>query len=276
MGQGLKIKFNMLSIKNILFLLLIFASTGFSAQKKIKDYSNILRSTNVYEIDAYLRDAHPDDPKRSVLKPRLVKMLKQYIKDAKPGDQRVKDFQEKIALLRKKPSTRISFEELNENIRLKQIAKFKEELLKKDGSSITYITKVYGSAADPNAPSSTIPAGFVDSEAEEFKMLVASNPIEHKNNTVKILNSLFDNDPNSKDCIVMIENKSDCNMIMRIEGIGNVKYRLAIPASAQNTIVIPKGDYLFSSIVCGAQYASQKTLQKAIMVALGDSTAKQF
>ena len=97
MGQGLKIKFNMLSIKNILFLLLIFASTGFSAQKKIKDYSNILRSTNVYEIDAYLRDAHPDDPKRSVLKPRLVKMLKQYIKDAKPGDQRVKDFQEKIA-----------------------------------------------------------------------------------------------------------------------------------------------------------------------------------
>lgn len=118
MGQGLKIKFNMLSIKNILFLLLIFTTVNISAQKKIKDYSNILRSTNVYEIDAYLRDAHPDDPKRSVLKPRLVKMLKQYIKDAKPGDQRVKDFQEKIALLRKKPSTRISFEELNENIRL--------------------------------------------------------------------------------------------------------------------------------------------------------------
>lgn len=264
----------MFSIKNILFLLLIFTSVNSYAQEKIKDYSNILRSTNVYEIDAYLRDAHPDDPKRLVLKPRLVKMLKQYIKDAKPGDQRVKDFQEKIALLRKKPSTRISFEELNENIRLKQIAKFKEELLKKGGSSITYITKVYGSEADPNTPSSTIPTGFVDSEAEEFKMLVATNPIEHKNNTVKILNSLFDNDPNSKDCIVMIENKSDCNMIMRIEGIGNVKYSLAIPASAQNTIVIPKGDYLFSSIVCGAQYASQKTLQKAIMVELGDSAAK--
>lgn len=264
----------MFSIKNFLFLFLIFSYSSFSAQAKIKDYSNILRSKSIYEIDAFLRDAHPDDPKRSVLKPRLVKMLKEYIKNAKPGDQRVKVFQEKIALLRKKPSTRISFDELNENIRLKQIAKFQEELLKKDGSSITYITKVYGGAVDPNAPAGAMSANFVDSEVEEFKMLVSSNPIEHKNNTVKILNSLFDNDPNSKESIIMIENKSDCNMIMRIEGIGNLKYRLAIPASAQNTIVVPKGDYLFSSIVCGAQYASQKTLQKAIMVSLGDSAPK--
>lgn len=161
---------------------------------------------------------------------------------------------------------------MNEIIRQKQIAKFKEELEKKEGSTITYITKVYGEGSTPNTATSF--GNYVDTEADEFAMLLSVNPIEHKNNTVKILNSLFDNDPNSKESIVMIENKSDCNMIMRIEGVGNIKYRLAVPGRAQNTVVVAKGDYLFSSIVCGAQYASQKTVQKAIMVSLGDSPSK--
>ncbi len=32
-----------------------------------------------------------------------------------------------------------------------------------------------------------------------------------------------------------------------------------------------KGDYLFSSLLCGAQYASQKTVKQAIIVELGES-----
>lgn len=260
----------MFRLNNIFFIFFIFSFVSINAQQKIKDYKDILKSKSIYEIDAYLRIAHPDDPKRSVLKPRLVKMLKEYIKNAHPADQRVKDFQEKIALLRRKPSTRISFDEMNEIIRQKQIAKFREILDKKLGS--TYVTKVYGTTSEAGASSSN--ANFVDTEVEEFSMLMSVSPIEHKNNTVKILNSLFDNDPNSKDAIVMIENKSDCNMIMRIEGVGNIKYRLAIPSNADNTIVVAKGDYLFSSLVCGAQYSSQKTVQKAVIVSLGESQKK--
>ena len=131
----------------------------------------------------------------------------------------------------------------------------------------------------PAAPSTTSAntkpvAAIPDAEASEFNMLMAENPTEHKNKTVKILNSLFDNDPNAKECIVMIENKSDCNIIVRIEGIGTTKYRLPVPSHGDNSIVIQKGDYLFTSIVCGAQYASQKTIQKPIMVALGSSMRK--
>ena len=271
----------MFPAKSIFFLLFLLSFTHFYAQKMNKDYTNILQSKNIYEIDAYLRDAHPDDPKRIILKPRLVKMLKEYIKTANPGDQRVKDFQEKIALLRKKPSTRISFEELNEIIKQKQIVKFTEELLNKNGSSISYETPISETTPTENTSviavetSVTSPA-LVDAETEEFKMLMSVSPIEHKNNTVKILNSLFDNNPESKESIVMIENKSDCNMIMRLDGIGNTKYRLAVPSHAQNTIVVSKGDYLFSSLVCGAQYASQKTIQKAIMVSLGESASKKL
>jgi len=265
----------MFSIKNISFLLFILVAASTFAQQKTKDYTRILYSKNIYEIDAYLRDAHPDDPKRTVLKPRLIKMLKEYIKTAHPADQRVKDFQEKIALLRRKPSTRISFEELNENIRQKQIAKFREELDKKLGTQTIYATKVYGTASSTESGGVALASsGMSAAEEEEFAMMMSVSPVEHKSNTVKILNSLFDSDPNSKESIIMIENKSDCNMIMRIEGIGNTKYRLAIPAKQDNTIVVTKGDYLFSSLVCGAQYASQKTVQKAMMVSLGDATPK--
>lgn len=257
------------SLKNIFFFLFTLLFLSVSAQQKSKDYSKILHSTSIYEIDAYLKDAHPDDPKRSVLKPRLVKMLKEYIKNAHPADQRVKDFQEKIALLRRKPSSKISFDEMNEIIRQKQIAKFREILDKKLGSNTTYVTTVYGTPAnvEPGTPAS----GMSLEEEREFEMMMSVSPIEHKNNTVKILNSLFDSDPNSKESIIMIENKSDCNMIMRIEGVGNIKYRLAIPAHQDNTVVVTKGDYLFTSFVCGAQYASQKTVQKAMMVSLGES-----
>jgi len=50
-------------------LFLILASGTASAQKKTKD---ILKSTNIREIEEYLKNTHPDDPKRFVLKPKLI------------------------------------------------------------------------------------------------------------------------------------------------------------------------------------------------------------
>lgn len=261
-------------MKRFLIVLATFSVTALSAQKKIKDYSNILKSKNIYEINAFLRDAHPDDPKRSILKPKVMDMMTDYIKTALPGDQRVKEMQEMLALLKQRPSTKISFDEMNEKIRQKQIAKYKAELAKtsspdfyKQKTVATTTTSTTGASAVANTAMAT---SLSSAEEVEFKSLMNESPVEHKNKTVKLLNSLFDNDPNSKEVIVMVENKSDCNMIMRMEGIGYQKYRLAIPAHSEHSIVLPKGDYLFTSIVCGAQYASQKTVQKAIMVSLSN------
>ncbi|UKB80107.1 DUF6759 domain-containing protein [Chryseobacterium sp. MEBOG07] len=252
-------------MKKVLLLLGCMFLFMVSAQKKGKDYSNILKSNNIYEINAFLRDAHPDDPRRSVLKPKVMDLMKEYIKNAHPADQKVKDMQEMLAMLRRRPSTKITFDEMNAIIKQKQIAKYKAELAAKQPTTVytpssaqnTYVVNTTANTAVPNA------------EAEEFNMLMAVSPVEHKNKTVKILNSLFDNDPNTKECIVMIQNKSDCNIIVRMEGVGTTKYRLAVPAQGEGSIVIEKGQYLFSSLVCGAQYASQKTIQRAIMVALG-------
>jgi hypothetical protein len=252
-------------MKKVLLLLTCMFLFTVSAQKKGKDYSDILKSKNIYEINAFLRDAHPDDPRRSVLKPRVMEMMREYIKNAHPADQKVKDMQEMLAMLKRRPSTKITFDEMNAIIKQKQIAKYKAELAAKQPTTVytpsnaqnTFVVNATANTAIPNA------------EAEEFNMLMAVSPVEHKNRTVKILNSLFNNDPNAKECIVMIQNKSDCNIIVRIEGVGTTKYRLAVPAQGEGSIVIEKGQYLFSSLVCGAQYASQKTIERPIMVALG-------
>jgi len=192
-----------------------------------------------------------------------MKMMQEYIQNAHPADQRVKEMQEMLALLKRRPSTKISFDEMNAIIKQKQIAKYRKELEK---ASMNIADK-------QNAPDYTSSNSYIaaaanadDPEAEEFKLLMNEDPVEHKMKTTKILNSLFDNDPSSRESIVMIENKSDCNIIMRIEGVGN-------------SIVVDKGNYLFSSMVCGAQYASQKTIEKSLMVSLGNpviisSTAK--
>lgn len=258
-------------MKKLVLLFSAFLFVSFSAQKRGKDYSNILKSKNIYEINAFLRDAHPDDPRRSVLKPRVMDMMKDYIKNAPEGDRKVREMQENLARLRRGPSTKISFDEMNAIIRQKQILKYQQQL--QVGQTAVKYTPSSAENVFAAAPATAkITKVIADTEASEFNMLMAENPVEHKNKTVKILNSLFDNDPNSKECIVMIENKSDCNIIVRIEGVGNTKYRLPIPAHSDNSIVIQKGDYLLTSIVCGAQYASQKTIQKPLMVALGSSS----
>lgn len=255
----------------LLFTTLLFVC--FSAQKQGKDYSNILKSKSIYEINAFLRDAHPDDPRRSVLKPKVMELMKDYIKNAPPGDQKVRQMQDWLAMLKRKASTKITFDEMNAIIKKKQIAKYQKEL-QVGQSAVAYTPSspqnVYVASTSTTTKKNT--AVIADTEASEFNILMADNPVEHKNKTVKILNSLFDNDPNAKECIVMIENKSDCNIIVRIEGIGNTKYRLPVPAHGDNSLVIQKGDYLLTSIVCGAQYASQKTIQKPLMVALGSSS----
>ncbi|MGC4130508.1 MAG: hypothetical protein QM564_13370 [Bergeyella sp.] len=251
----------------------------------MKDYKNIMNSKNIYEINAFLRDAHPDDPRRSILKPRVMEMIKDYINKAHPADQRIKEMQEMLATLKRKPSTKISFDEMNEIIRQKQIAYYKAEMEKANRSiaagkgSQANQSAAAGQTAGGNigkiAPANTgMAAGYANPEADEFQMLMNVSPIEHKQKTAKILTSLFDNDPMSKECIVMVRNDSDCDIIMRMEGTGTNNFRLAIPAKKENSIVIPKGDYLFTSLVCGAQYASQKTIQKALMVALNNPGAK--
>lgn len=100
-----------------------------------------------------------------------------------------------------------------------------------------------------------------------FNKLMEEAKANEKQNTVKVLNELFkDSNLNKNTSIVLIQNKSICDMILIIEGVKN--YNLAIPANTDKSVVVEKGDYKLKSSVCDAPYESTKNISKGIIISL--------
>ena len=77
--------------KKILTILFLTFLTPYSINAQ-KGRKNILKSTNIKEIEEYLENTHPEDPKKSILKPKLIALKNQQWtlgkKDAKPMESR--------------------------------------------------------------------------------------------------------------------------------------------------------------------------------------------
>ncbi|MBP1166951.1 hypothetical protein JOE44_003835 [Chryseobacterium sp. PvR013] len=179
------------------------------AQKSSKD---ILKSTNIKEIEEYLKNAHPDDPKKSVLKPKLIALKNSEwtkgARTAKPMESR---------------------------------------------PVITDIPK--GAMRNPYSD-----------DAEEFRKLITETAAEHKQKTVNVLNAMFNEDISRKEAILLFKNNSDCNIVLRIEG--KEFYNLAVPAHAENFIVLNKDSYTLNSNICDVKYSSRKDIKKSIFVTI--------
>ncbi|WP_027376673.1 DUF6759 domain-containing protein [Kaistella palustris] len=195
-------------MKKCFLILILLSGLSVSAQK---NYADILKSTNISEIENFLRTAHPDDPRRTVLKPKLISLRNsQWAKNRNSPVRSLKPL----------------------------IVEIPKSVLKQRNND----------------------------EAEEFKKLLEENSKNHEGKTVKLLNQLFNSDVSSKEVILLMQNNSDCNMIVRIQG--NDYYNLAVPAHGENSLVLKKGDYLLKSNVCDAQYASNKHIEKSTLVVL--------
>ncbi len=192
-----------------MFLMLtLFCGLLIFAQKKSTD---ILKSTNIVEIESFLKTAHPDDPRRRVLKPKLISL--------------------KNSSWMKRDSAPFAT--------LKPLVKeIPRSVLKQKNNA----------------------------ESEEFRQLLAENSTNHQDKTVKILNQLFNNDVSNKEAILLLQNNSDCNMIVRLQG--KDFYNLAVPAHGENSIVLKKGEYVLKSNVCDMQYSSAKRIEKSTLVIL--------
>lgn len=101
----------------------------------------------------------------------------------------------------------------------------------------------------------------------EVKRDVAKNGsnTSHKA-TADLLNHLFNNDPSSKTAYVQIKNKSKCNLIVKLSG--KKFYNLNIPANNENFIMVEKGSYSITTMVCDAKYSSTKNIGKDIVITL--------
>lgn len=202
-------------MKKIIIAITVISSLTISAQKKNK---NILNSKNIQEVEHFLKISHPNDPRRSVMRSKLIS--------------------------------------------LKNSIAIKSNSSKSVNLEPSYIE---------------VPKAFMkqknNDEVEEFKKLISENSTSHKEKTVKLLNQLFENDVTNKEAILLMQNNSDCNMIVRIQG--KQFYNLAVPAHGENTVVVKKGDYQLKSNVCDAQYISNKSIVKNMLVTLNSVSTSQ-
>lgn len=259
-------------MKKIVALIFLMLTILVNGQYKGKDFSNILNSNNIYELDGFLKYAHPEDPRREVVKPKLMLLIEEYIRNASPDNQRVPKLQLMLVTLKNHPSSSISYEEIKEAKRKKQIFMLQQQIAAKKVQFLD-AEKAPNSSNQQETSTPVISSNealLAKEEAEFNRLMNSISEEEFKQKTTKVLNSLFDNDPSSKETTVMIQNNSNCNMVMKIEGVGNKSYKLPIPKGKQNSIVVEKGDYVFSALVCGVQYASQKKLDKALSMSLGN------
>ncbi|UWX60275.1 hypothetical protein N0B40_17985 [Chryseobacterium oranimense] len=93
-----------------------------------------------------------------------------------------------------------------------------------------------------------------------------TEPSEANKKTAAMLTHLFNNDMNKNEAYVNIKNRSSCNLVVKISG--KKYYNLTVPAKGQNFILIDKGEYVLTTMVCDAKYSSIKKVTQDIEIAL--------
>jgi len=103
-------------------------------------------------------------------------------------------------------------------------------------------------------------------EKQVEKSEAKGEPDAKAKRTAEVLTHLFNNDPNKKDAYVLIRNKSECNLIVKFEG--KKFYNLDVPKMGENYILVQKGTYRITTMICNAQYASEKNISQDIEINL--------
>lgn len=93
-----------------------------------------------------------------------------------------------------------------------------------------------------------------------------AEPSDKSKKTASMLTHLFNNDPSDKEAYINIRNKSNCRLIVKISG--KKYYNLDVPAKGQNFLMVEKGEYVLTTMVCDAKYSSLKKINKDIEIQL--------
>ena len=93
-----------------------------------------------------------------------------------------------------------------------------------------------------------------------------SEPSAESKRTADYLSHIFNNDPSDKNAYINIKNKSKCNLIVKING--KKYYNLNVPANGHNYIMVDKGEYVVTTMVCDAKYSSLKKITRDIEIQL--------
>ena len=103
-------------------------------------------------------------------------------------------------------------------------------------------------------------------EKQVEKSEAKGEPDAKAKRTAEVLTHLFNTAPNKKEAYVLIRNKSECNLIVKFEG--KKFYNLDVPKMGENYILVQKGTYRITTMICNAQYASVKNVTQDIEINL--------
>lgn len=140
----------------------------------------------------------------------------------------------------------------------------KEKVAKITNSELNNNSKTTASNTNTNssasAPERTVNYASVGSTGKK------TEPSEKNKKTAAMLTHLFNNDPMDKEAYINIKNRSKCNLIVKISG--KKYYNLDVPANGQNYLLVDKGEYVLTTMVCDAKYSSLKKINKDIEIEL--------
>ncbi len=122
-------------------------------------------------------------------------------------------------------------------------------------------------------PTNSPTSSSSSNENREFSALLEKDQINKKYVTAEVLTYLLnDSDPQEKNTAAVIENTSNCNIIVRLVGVqSNQIYNLPISRNSKNQFVILKGNYTLKSNICGAKYYSQKNIVDPLILKLSNN-----
>lgn len=86
--------------------------------------------------------------------------------------------------------------------------------------------------------------------------------------TSEILNHLFSNNENLKEAYVQVSNLSECPMDVKISNRQNT-YTLTISPKSNAHVMVEKGEYYLSTVICSTKFSSNHTINKDMMIRLG-------
>jgi len=142
----------------------------------------------------------------------------------------------------------------------------KNEVAKMTNNSELNTSKTLASNTKNTAsttPTRTVNYASVGSTGSSSKK---SEPSEKSKKTAALLTHMLNNDPMDKDAYINIKNRSKCNLIVKISG--KKYYNLDVPANGENYLMVDKGEYVLTTMVCDAKYSSLKKINKDIEIEL--------
>lgn len=105
-------------------------------------------------------------------------------------------------------------------------------------------------------------------EAYEFGQLMVQDSINKMDTAAESLDLLLNGSPLDNHVSLLINNNSNCDIIVRFAGDSN--YNVPVRKNFRNFVVLEKGNYLVSANLCKTRYEVRKTVTESATLTLSD------